>query len=415
MFNYKEEYGWLTDICLNLTDACNLMCKYCFVSQHPRFMTYETAKAATDYILTNHKKYIQKFNNNINCSITFFGGEPTIQWDEVIVPLTNYIRKNNFPIDLSMTTNGTLLNQERIQFLKNNDIKILLSIDGAPETQNFNRPAHNGKKSFDLVYKNIPYILEAFPDTTFRGTIYAPTADKTFENYAFAAYLGFKNAFFIPDSRHPWTDEQLNNLHNEINKIFASMSYCFSNNQYPLINFSLINKIFSSILERDIEIFNHFNPTLKKSHSFMRCGLGTTSGSIGYDGNIYGCQEQTSLNQNSKFYIGNIFQKGIEPNLHIKLLEEYATPTQVSCENPELCLTCPVSDLCSENCCPSSSMDLYNNFFIDSEVHCLWFRWLVENCTLLMKKYVNENNETFKNYLNTICNYQKYFPESRCE
>ena len=415
MFEYKEEYGWLTNICLNLTDACNLMCKYCFVSQHPKFMDFKTAKASVDFILNNHKKHMEKYGYSYDCSITYFGGEPTLQWEQIIVPLTNYIRKNNLPIKLSMTTNGTLLNQERIQFLKDNNIQILLSIDGTPDVQNFNRPTHSGEKSFDLVYKNIPYILDAFPDTTFRGTIYAPTADKTFENYIFAAYLGFKNVFFIPDSRHPWTQEQLNNLHNEINKIFSSMSYCFSNNQYPLVNFSLINQIFRNILQRDIEIFNNYNPPLKKTHDFMRCGLGTTSGSIGYDGNIYGCQEQTSLNKNSKFYIGNIFKNGIEPKLHTKLLKEYSFPTQVICQKKELCLNCPVYDLCSENCCPSSSMDLYNNFFIDSEVHCLWFRWLVENCTLLMKKYVSEDNETFKHFLNFVCNYQEYFSErSNC-
>ena len=30
-FIYKEEYKYLTNVCLNLTDACNLACRYCFV------------------------------------------------------------------------------------------------------------------------------------------------------------------------------------------------------------------------------------------------------------------------------------------------------------------------------------------------------------------------------------------------
>jgi len=55
-------------------------------------------------------------------------------WDEIIAPLTLWIRENNFPINLSMTTNGTLLNEERIKFLKNNEVGLLLSIDGAKET-----------------------------------------------------------------------------------------------------------------------------------------------------------------------------------------------------------------------------------------------------------------------------------------
>ena len=32
MFEYKEEYSKLTNVCLNLTDSCNLACRYCFVN-----------------------------------------------------------------------------------------------------------------------------------------------------------------------------------------------------------------------------------------------------------------------------------------------------------------------------------------------------------------------------------------------
>ena len=133
-FEYKDEYAWLTNICLNVTDACNLACRYCFVEQNPHYMTYEIAEKTVHFILNNLKKKNEKFKTNERCSITYFGGEPTLMWNEIIVPLTTYIRKNNFPIDLTITTNGTLLNKERIQFLKDNNIFPLLSIDGNSNT-----------------------------------------------------------------------------------------------------------------------------------------------------------------------------------------------------------------------------------------------------------------------------------------
>ena len=40
-FEYKEKYKYPTKICLNLTDNCNLACRYCFVEQHPHYMTYD--------------------------------------------------------------------------------------------------------------------------------------------------------------------------------------------------------------------------------------------------------------------------------------------------------------------------------------------------------------------------------------
>ena len=38
-FEYKEVYKYLSNIMLCVTDACNLACRYCFVEQHPNYMT----------------------------------------------------------------------------------------------------------------------------------------------------------------------------------------------------------------------------------------------------------------------------------------------------------------------------------------------------------------------------------------
>lgn len=67
-----------------------------------------------------------------------------------------------------MTTNGILLNEERVKFCYDNNIKLLLSIDGIKEVQDYNRPCRDTNlSSFDLVEKNIPIILKYFPNTTF--------------------------------------------------------------------------------------------------------------------------------------------------------------------------------------------------------------------------------------------------------
>jgi len=67
--------------------------------------------------------------------------------------------------------------------------------------------------------------------------------------------------------------------------------------------------------------------------SVNRCGLGTSLGSIGYDGSIFGCQEQTSKKENNIFYIGNIYENGIDQEKHKKLLTLYNKKATVVCEN----------------------------------------------------------------------------------
>jgi len=83
-------------------------------------MTLDTAKAAAD---------------NEKIRFYFFGGEPMLCYDSIIVPIIEYI-ENKYPniFYYGMTTNGTLLNEGRINFLKSKNFELLLSIDGNPTT-----------------------------------------------------------------------------------------------------------------------------------------------------------------------------------------------------------------------------------------------------------------------------------------
>jgi len=55
-------------------------------------------------------------------------------YESVIKPVVKYCNeKYPFAFHYGITTNGTLLNKERIDFLKENNFSILYSIDGPPE------------------------------------------------------------------------------------------------------------------------------------------------------------------------------------------------------------------------------------------------------------------------------------------
>lgn len=398
-FVYREEYKYLYNACLNLTDACNLGCKYCFVEQNPHFMSYEIAQASVDFLLKNYNKQQELMGKTLKRpNLVFFGGEPTLCWDSIIVPLTTYIRNNHFPIALNMTTNGTLLNKERIKYLQNNGISILLSMDGDKITQDYNRPCRNvTQSSFDLVAANIPYILEYLPNTIFRSTIFAETAQFTFENFLFALNNGFKAIYFAVDERHPWTQEQINTLLLNIDKIFSFYDYCFANNIIIPIDFRQMTKSFENIKKSPKE--STFSDS---AHDIFRCGLGTTLGSIGYNGNIYGCQEQTSKTNKNIFLIGDIFT-GINKEKHMKLLSLYKNGQTPVCTNEDLCKNC--IRLCEKNCCPSTNLDMHNNFFIRSEIVCRYDKHIYENCMILLHKYQNLESNSFIQYLNKYCHY----------
>ena len=413
-FIYKEEYKYLTNVCLNLTDACNLACRYCFVEQHPHYMTLDTAKAAVDWLFDNLKikKENKQANENSKVGITFFGGEPTLLWDEIIVPLTYYLEeKYNNMFDLNITTNGTLLSNERIQFLKDHKIYPLLSIDGAETTQNYNRPCQTkNKNSFDLVQANITKLLKEFPNTTFRSTVIPATVNHMFENYLFAEFMGFNSIYMTPNNREKWTTDEYQDLANQLKLIFDYRIEQFNANVTP-ITASFIDNAFENVLLSDIETYNGRYECPNINHSIYRCGLGTGLGSIAYDGNIYGCQEQPSKDDKNIFLIGNIFNGGIDKNKHSKLLKKYWERTQPKCENENGCLNCKLQNICTKFSCPSTSWDLFKNFHIISYTHCMWLNMLNQYCIDTMKILVDKNNQTFKEYLDNNCNFKKYWKE----
>ena len=61
----------------------------------------------------------------------------------------------------------------------------------------------------------------------------------------------------------------------------------------------------------------------RNKNSLIRCGLGTGLGAIGYNGNIYACQEFASQGKQHKFFIGNIYENGIDKEKHSELLKLY--------------------------------------------------------------------------------------------
>ena len=414
-FNYKDIYKYPTHILLNVTDDCNLACRYCFAEQHPHYMTLETAKKACDWGVSNYlqKQKLLPMKKNEELSIYFFGGEPTLMFEPIIRPLIKYMEdtyKGQIPYSFGITTNGTLLNQEKIEFLSDHQVYILLSCDGNEKTQNYNRPCRNGQNSFDLIKQNFYFLLKKYPDITFRSTVYAPTVENLFNNYIFAELLGFKSYYCMPDERHSWTDEQKKILAKELEKIFWYRCNQYLNNINPM-RFSFIDEMYISVLNVDTKTIlkessdEHTHPTI------LRCGLGTTSIAVGYDGNLYGCQEQPSKDKKNIFLIGNLYKdNGINYDLHYNLLNNYYNAINLHCDKIQQCNNnCQLRPICYNKRCPSVSWELFNDFDIMSEVRCLWRQLMFKNCQITMKILTENNCKLFKEYLYDLTDYKKFF------
>lgn len=140
-----------------LSEQCNLACKYCFLGNNNSEkrrnfladnMTIETADKAIDFFIRQIKLSNLDTENNKPVLI-FYGGEPLVNYEvlEHVAIRINELRKTEKcikNIDMSMVTNGLLLNKERILLLSKLGVAISISVDGFTKEANSMRVDRNG-------------------------------------------------------------------------------------------------------------------------------------------------------------------------------------------------------------------------------------------------------------------------------
>lgn len=152
----------LQSICLQVTQDCNLRCKYCVYSggysnrtHNKKEMNFVTAKKAIDFLIANSTE------SDIMC-IGFYGGEPLLNF-ELIKKTVHYVtqRYTGKEYYFALTTNGTIFTDECLDFLEEYKFAITISIDGDKEIHNVNRKFKNSEiGSFDIIMDNMRKIRE---------------------------------------------------------------------------------------------------------------------------------------------------------------------------------------------------------------------------------------------------------------
>lgn len=163
----------VVDIALFLTQRCNLDCIYCYGDGgrygRESHMEQTTARQAVDWL-------IARSGGERRLGICFFGGEPLLNF-EVLRETHRYALARaaaaGKTIQFEITTNGLLLDEEKIAFFKRNGILTRVSFDGPAEVQDRQRPLRGGGGSHAIVAANIRRLLREMPDSPCRATVMA--------------------------------------------------------------------------------------------------------------------------------------------------------------------------------------------------------------------------------------------------
>ncbi len=157
----------LLKLTLQVTQDCNFRCKYCVYSEDAflqrshakKAMSWELAKKGVDFLL-EHSVDSKEVN------ISFYGGEPLLEF-ELIRRIVNYANERfvGKKLTFSMTTNATLLTEAITDFIMENNISVLVSLDGPKSINDKNRVfAANNGGTFSSVIKKLEKVKEKHPD-----------------------------------------------------------------------------------------------------------------------------------------------------------------------------------------------------------------------------------------------------------
>lgn len=135
---------------IHVTKKCNMNCLYCYEKDKTSEYSWEEIKFTIDSIFKN-------IGNN-KVLIEFLGGEPMLNWEGLKLAYL-YMKENYIKniISYAITTNGTIMNQEIADFLKNQkNLSFAISLDGNKFSNQLR--IINDYNSYDLVVKNIKFL-----------------------------------------------------------------------------------------------------------------------------------------------------------------------------------------------------------------------------------------------------------------
>jgi uncharacterized protein len=320
----------LTTMVLEVAQDCNLACTYCYAEggsygRPLRLLDPETARQAV-------RKLIDDSGNTETVTLVIFGGEPLLNMPAVraaVEEAREYSSEKGKRVFVSLTSNGTLLTQEIIEFVQRNRIAIAVSLDGPADLHDANRSDVNGRGSYATITGNLESLLKgATAAVAARVTLTPEQWPRIEEVFFHLLELGFHEVGIAPVS--PVRRELLPDAEQEeaLLQGFSALSRTFlkaagSNRLLPFTNL--------------IDLLARLHLGQTKSVS---CGAGYGYLAVDTEGSFYVCHR---LVGDESFRVGNI-DEGADPAEIRRALDS------VTCGKQEMCRSCWARTLCSGGC-----------------------------------------------------------------
>lgn len=240
-----------------MTDDCNFDCSYCNQRKENSYLKRDHIEKAMDFFYPFFTE---------RPAITFYGGEPLLAFEEIeyaVGLLKAKEKQGNKKPYLLISTNGSLLTEEKLAFLSRHKFTVLLSFDG--KVQEIGREPGSFTATLQMMER-----LRELPGIYFEiNSVFTPaTVPDLSQSIRFMVELGARNIFIDLSLLEQWTETDYTLLETQWEQLGQYLSdYRRRHKKIPVIN---------------------FRPQKKRQRSFA-CGAGSNRMAIAPDGKVWGC------------------------------------------------------------------------------------------------------------------------------
>ena len=288
------------NLILCLTEQCNLRCSYCYYketqgSRHA-VMDDTTLEQAIRIGLERTLAFGQK-----RLVVTFFGGEPLLR-KRAIYNAVGFAKglvaeamergraSCDFRLDFVINTNGTLFDEQFLDFCEKEKFNIFLSLDGPEHHQDIARRTVNGNGSFKDIEKNIPRLVKL--GATALSTITRAHINTLAESIQWQHAQGFQSIATAVDFDGKWTGEDFERLGEQYRQMAKYWLECRRAG----------DKFFLGTVQDKIKLL-----LLGNRYRHYSCHVYDGNIGVATNGNIFPCSRFITSKKNAPYLQGNVF------------------------------------------------------------------------------------------------------------
>jgi radical SAM protein with 4Fe4S-binding SPASM domain len=334
------------------TNKCNAKCYYCFEKGiKPLDMTEQTASKTISFI--------KEFYPEKKLRIMWFGGEPLLNFN-VIKQITLGLKEDNYDLTTHVTTNGSLLTKEMVNFFRTNysNVSFQITIDDINERyyeiKRFEELTVDG--AFSIVINNCKMLLDNDIFLSIRINFQEHQIDNAIKVFAhikdiFANYEASRmRIYLMPLSLSEDCDVCVDSKENS--DVWGKTPD-YNSDEHPFLKLAKFNC--EQGIVNDARAKNNIKKFLLSSFMLMPRGIPCSAVSVKHividaAGNLYKCHRFAA---HDEYIIGNVYVGIDKTNVHYQSFMNLSA-TESDCE------VCNILPICQGGCRALRIMHGYN-------------------------------------------------------